>query len=70
MFQSKDDNFNRVKDFHFLMDGETQELPSVYDGQTALHRAGFKVEELVEFLHALQNLKLSFMILFNNFIRI
>lgn len=28
MFQSKDDNFNRVKDFHFLMDGETQELPT------------------------------------------
>ncbi|CYU78685.1 Cof family protein [Streptococcus suis] len=60
MFQSKDDNFNRVKDFHFLLDGETQERPSVYDGQTALHRAGFKVEELVEFLHAASESEVEF----------
>lgn len=52
MFQSKDNNFNKVKDFHILMDGQTQEIPQEYDGETALHRVGFKLEELVEFLHA------------------
>ncbi|HEM5997636.1 TPA: HAD family hydrolase [Streptococcus suis] len=52
MFQSKDSNFNKVKDFHAVMDGETQEIPKVYDWQSALYRAGFKVEELVEFVHA------------------
>lgn len=52
MFQSKDSNFNKVKSFHAVMDGDTQETPKVYDWQSALFRAGFKVEELVEFLHA------------------
>lgn len=52
MFQSKDSNFNKVKAFHAVMDGETQEIPKVYDWQSALYRAGFKVEELVEFVHA------------------
>ncbi len=42
------------------MDGENQELPSVYDGQTALHRAGFKLEELVEFLHATSESEVEF----------
>lgn len=52
MFRSEDENFNRVKAFHRMMDGHTQEIPQAYDGQTAAFRAGFKVEELVEFLHA------------------
>ncbi|HEM6219764.1 TPA: HAD family hydrolase [Streptococcus suis] len=52
MFQSKDSNFNKVKSFHAVMDGDTQETPKVYDWQSALFRAGFKVEELVEFVHA------------------
>lgn len=52
MFQSRDRNFNKVKDFHALMDGKTQEFPQAYDGQTALYRSGFKLEEIVEFLHA------------------
>lgn len=52
MFRSKDENFNRVKAFHYLMDGVTQEFPKAYDSQTAGFRAGFKLEELVEFLHA------------------
>lgn len=52
MFQSKDTNFNKVKDFHALMDGRIQEFPKEYDRKTALHRSGFKLEEIVEFLHA------------------
>ncbi len=32
----------------------------MYDGQTALHRAGFKVEELVEFLHAASESEVEF----------
>lgn len=60
MFQSKDEQFNLVKDFHDLMDGRTQELPREYDGQTALFRAGFTLEELVEFLHAASEDEQSF----------
>lgn len=52
MFQSKDNNFNRVRDFHILMNGQVQEVPQEYDGETAVHRVGFKLEELVEFLYA------------------
>ncbi|MFC5631682.1 MULTISPECIES: Cof-type HAD-IIB family hydrolase [Streptococcus] len=52
VFGSRDDNFNRVKDFHQLMDGETCEMPRVYDLEEAGHRSGFKVEEIIEFLYA------------------
>ncbi|MBF0787846.1 HAD family hydrolase [Streptococcus sp. 19428wC2_LYSM12] len=52
MFRSKDDQFNAVKNFHAKMDGMTQECPKAYDAKTALHRADFKLEELVEFLYA------------------
>lgn len=52
MFQSNNPYFNAVKDFHAKMDRQTQESPQAYAKQTASHRAGFKVEELVEFLHA------------------
>ncbi|OLF48314.1 HAD family hydrolase [Streptococcus cuniculi] len=52
MFRSKDSQFNAVKEFHAKMDGMTQESPKAYDGQTALHRADFKLEEIVEFLYA------------------
>lgn len=51
-FISSDDNFNKVKTFHQLMDGYSQELPTAYEPETANHRADFKVEELVEFLYA------------------
>lgn len=51
-FISKDPNFNKVKDFHRVMDGQTYEVPKAYDLQAASHRAGFKLEEIVEFLHA------------------
>lgn len=51
-FESQDENFNKVKDFHHLMDGETCETPRLYGSEEATHRSDFKVEEIVEFLHA------------------
>lgn len=52
MFQSKDIYFNQVKEFHARMDGVTQEMPQPYSIESALHRADFKLEEIVEFLQA------------------
>jgi predicted HAD superfamily Cof-like phosphohydrolase len=40
------------------MDGKTQEMPRVYLPEEASHRAGFKVEEIVEFLFAASNANL------------
>lgn len=54
-FISKDDNFNMVKEFHRVMDGKTQEMPRVFLPEEANNRAGFKVEEIVEFLFAAAN---------------
>lgn len=51
-FVSKDQNFNKVKDFHKLMDGKVQQLPRAFPPMEASFRAGFKVEEIVEFLYA------------------
>lgn len=51
-FLSKDQNFNKVKDFHRLMDGKTQVIPRAFSPQEASFRSGFKVEEIVEFLYA------------------
>ncbi|MGT2907517.1 Cof-type HAD-IIB family hydrolase [Streptococcus dentiloxodontae] len=51
-FDSKDDNFNKVRDFHQLMDGETNNTPRVYDIKEAEHRSDFKIEEIVEFVYA------------------
>lgn len=51
-FQSLDDNFNKVRDFHQLMDGETIDTPQAYTMAMAERRANFKVEEIVEFLYA------------------
>lgn len=51
-FRSSDENFNKVKDFHQVMDGKTREMPKVYSLKDAGHRADFKLEELVEFLYA------------------
>ena len=51
-FSSRDDNFNKVKSFHLLMDGETIETPRLYDSKEAGFRSDFKVEEIVEFLYA------------------
>lgn len=51
-FRSSDENFNKVKDFHQVMDGKTREMPRVYSLKDAGHRADFKLEELVEFLYA------------------
>ena len=52
VFESQDDNFNKVKDFHHIMDNETQETPMLYEAVDADHRSDFKVEEIVEFLYA------------------
>ena len=41
--------FNKVKTFHRMMDERTQEEPIAWDLEGATHRAGFKIEELVEF---------------------
>lgn len=43
---------NKVKTFHGVMDGETQEKPVVWQPQDALYRTMFKQEELVEFVRA------------------
>ncbi|HGC7613554.1 TPA: HAD-IIB family hydrolase [Streptococcus agalactiae] len=51
-FSSRDENFNKVKSFHLLMDGETIETPRLYDSKEAGLRSDFKVEEIVEFLYA------------------
>lgn len=51
-FISKDIEFNKVKEFHRLMDGKTQEVPKVFSTPEASRRAGFEVEEIVEFLAA------------------
>ena len=51
-FNSRDDNFNKVKDFHQLMDGQTEEIPRPYEMTEAGHRSAFKLEEIVEFLYA------------------
>ena len=52
LFVSSDDHFNRVKTFHQLMDGQTQEEPRAWENQEALYRTMFKQEELVEFIRA------------------
>ncbi|PCS01402.1 Cof-type HAD-IIB family hydrolase [Lactococcus fujiensis] len=54
-FLSKDDNFNKVKAFHKSMDGQTQQIPRAFPPMEASFRAGFKTEELVEFLYASAN---------------
>ena len=51
-FTSDDDNFNKVMDFHHLMDGSTTDMPRVYGIEEASHRSDFKLEEIVEFLYA------------------
>lgn len=51
-FSSRDENFNKVKSFHLLMDGETIETPRLYDSKESGFRSDFKVEEIVEFLYA------------------
>lgn len=51
-FVSSDDNFNKVKDFHRLVEGKTNEVPKALDRSEVSHRVGFKIEELIEFLYA------------------
>ena len=55
VFVSRDYHFNKVKTFHHMMDERTQEEPIAWDLQGATYRAGFKIEELVEFVRAASN---------------
>ena len=52
VFTSSDHHFNKVKEFHGVMDETTQEEPVAWTPEQARHRAAFKLEELVEFLRA------------------
>ncbi len=53
LFLSKDDHFNKVKTFHGVMDGETQEKPVVWQPQDALYRTILlSKKELVKFVRA------------------
>ena len=52
VFTSSDHHFNKVKEFHSVMDETTQEEPIPWTPEGARHRASFKLEELVEFLRA------------------
>ena len=52
VFVSRDYHFNKVKTFHHMMDERTQEEPKAWDIEGATYRAGFKIEELVEFVRA------------------
>ncbi|NYS33738.1 Cof-type HAD-IIB family hydrolase [Streptococcus danieliae] len=52
IFVSQDTSFNKVKQFHGLMDQRTQEDPRPWVCQDAGYRAAFTIEELVEFVHA------------------
>lgn len=51
-FESKDNNFNKVRAFHHKMDGKTQNTPKLFTTTEASNRANFKIEELVEFIYA------------------
>lgn len=51
-FTSKDDNFNKVKDFHQQLTGSPHETPSVYSLAEAGRRAAVTLEALVAFLAA------------------
>lgn len=51
-FKSRDENFNHVRDFHLLMDGQLNRTPKLFSLADASHRADFKIEEIVEFLYA------------------
>lgn len=52
VFVSADPHFNKVKDFHRLMDGRTQEEPVAWSLEDGLHRSDFKLEEILEFVAA------------------
>lgn len=49
---SQDQNFKRVQDFHARMDGQLIDHPQAFSYQEVLHRADFKLEEVVELVAA------------------
>lgn len=52
MVESQDKNFGRVQAFHQLMDGRLTQAPTAFSMEEALHRADFKLEEIVELVAA------------------
>lgn len=60
VFVSRDYHFNKVKTFHHMMDERTQERPQAWELKDAVHRADFKIEELVEFIRATSNSEVEF----------
>lgn len=44
--------FEMTEEFHRTFDARQPEVPTAFSTEDALHRAGFKAEELVEFLYA------------------
>lgn len=44
--------FDKVREFHRVMDGSVPEKPKAYDLTLAENRAAFKIEEIVELLYA------------------
>ena len=60
VFVSRDYHFNKVKTFHHMMDERTQERPQAWELKDAVHRADFKIEELVEFIRATSTSEVEF----------
>ncbi|MGX7030521.1 HAD family hydrolase [Vagococcus zengguangii] len=46
------DNYEQAKEFHEIFDPVVQTTPHVLETKEASYRMGFKIEEIVEFLHA------------------
>ncbi len=44
-------NFQRVQEFHRVMDGSVPSKPSPFDLELVLNRADFKIEEIVELVY-------------------
>lgn len=52
MLQSKDEKFNQVKAFHDFMNDQTPNEVTMMGIEQMNHRIDFKIEELVEIVHA------------------
>lgn len=52
MVSSQDKHFQAVQAFHHLMDGSLSQKPEAFSFEQVLHRADFKLEEILEMVHA------------------
>ncbi|MBO0439990.1 HAD family hydrolase [Candidatus Enterococcus ikei] len=50
-----DNPFEKTEEFHTLFDNRRPKTPTLFSAKQAADRAGFKVEELVEFLYGAAN---------------